>query len=129
MQTFAQVCATMDASKGLLRSLGFVQGGCAVDITRGGTWHALPANDNAVGPQTMRMLLGGLVHLRSSHPEWLLEVAPQLRSRRYQRRPICRGPSTRWDSSFAMWAPVHAYVANLMVGKHNSVLSIELECR
>ena len=29
----------------------------------------------------MRMLLGGLIHLRSSQPEWLLEVAPQLRSR------------------------------------------------
>ena len=35
----------------------------------------------AVGPQTVRMLLGGLIHLRSSQPEWLLEVAPQLRSR------------------------------------------------
>ena len=29
----------------------------------------------------MKMLLGGLIHLRSSQPEWLLEVAPQLRSR------------------------------------------------
>ena len=35
----------------------------------------------AVGPQTVRMLLGGLIHPRSSQPEWLLEVAPQLRSR------------------------------------------------
>ena len=35
----------------------------------------------AVGPQTVRMLLGGLIHLRSSQPERLLEVASQLRSR------------------------------------------------
>ena len=35
----------------------------------------------AAGPQTVRMLLGGLIHLLSSQPEWLLEVAPQLRNR------------------------------------------------
>ena len=29
----------------------------------------------------MRMLLARLIHLRSSQPEWLPEVAPQLRSR------------------------------------------------
>ena len=45
-----------------------------------GSRHLMPHGSVAVGPQTVRMLLGGLIHPRSSQPEWLLEVAPQLRS-------------------------------------------------
>ena len=61
----------------------------------------------AVGPQTVRMLPSGLIDL--SQPEWLLEVAPQLRSRQvllYVAPPICRGPaSTRRDNHLQCGPP------------------------
>ena len=68
----------------------FIVGLIAAEIpTPNAATRRLQHRSVAVDPQTESVLLGSLVQLRSSQPEWLLEVAPQLRSRQVLAPAYC----------------------------------------